>query len=75
MSQWRTASFFGACKTGRFGYLSKKLCIMKSVHLENVTQMVSRIFTPVDAFIIDTFLLLYVHFSFDAPFIELQFLD
>ena len=48
---------------------------MKSVHLENVSQMVSRIFTPVDAFIIDTFLLLYVHFSFDAPFIELQFLD
>ena len=47
---------------------------MKSVHLENVTQMVSRIFTPVDAFIIDTFLLLYVHFSFDAPFMELQFL-
>ena len=46
-----------------------------SVHLENVSQMVSRIFTPVDAFIIYTFLLLYVHFSFDATFIELQFLD
>ena len=35
MSQWRTASFFGACKTGRFGYLSKKLwrvCIWKMFH-------------------------------------------
>ena len=49
--------------------------VMKSVHLENVSQMVSRIFTPVDASIIYTFLLLYVHFSFDAAFIELHFLD
>ena len=48
---------------------------MKSVHLENVSQMVSRIFTLVDAFIIYKFLLLYVHFSFDAAFIELHFLD
>ena len=35
MSQWRTASFFGACKTERFGYLSKKLwrvCIWKMLH-------------------------------------------
>ena len=48
---------------------------MKSVHLENFSQMVSRIFTPVDASIIYKFLLLYVQFSFDAAFIELQFLD
>ena len=35
----------------------------------------SRILTSVDTFIINTFLLLYVHFSFDAVFIKLHLLD
>ena len=35
----------------------------------------SRILTSMDTFIIDTFLLLYVHFSFDAAFVELHLLD
>ena len=35
----------------------------------------SHILTSVDTFIINTFLLLYVHFSFDAVFIKLHLLD
>ena len=35
----------------------------------------SRILTSVDTFFFNTFLLLYVHFSFDAAFVELHLLD
>ena len=48
---------------------------IKSVHRDNVTRQVSRIFTSVDAFIIHRFLLLYVNFSSDAAFVELHLLD
>ena len=43
------------------------LCIRKMIAIQ-----VSRILTSVDAFIAHTYLLRYVHFSFDAIFIEMK---
>ena len=43
------------------------MCIWKMIAVQ-----VSRILTSVDAFITHTYLLLYVHFSFDAVFIKMK---
>ena len=49
---------------------------IKCVHLENDCYPgFLRILISVDAFITNTFLLLYVHFSYDAVFLELHLLD
>ena len=47
---------------------------IKRAHRHNVTRQVSRIFICVEAFIIPTFLLRYIHFSPDAAFVELHLL-
>ena len=69
----RTASFAGARWIRRFGHfsiLSYQVCAFGKCYPPGIMHL-----NLFDAFIIYTFLLLYVHFSFDAAFIELHLID